>query len=273
MRGRVRLAAILGVTVIGLAVGASASTSILKNPPHRAARGTVGSSTKRPRLRKLSAAVPGRVSPLTRYRVGGYQTMPQFLTIVVNRVARYWARIFANSGLDGRDSVSYQWIYPGNSVYEPCDRKTGVTNDRTAEYCGIDDTIFISDAFATNIWKGILGQKAGAYQGGAFGVAYVVAHEYGHNVQAELGIKPTQPTVSQFELEADCLAGAFANSEYYASALDPGDVARAISTAELVGDYSFTDASHHGTPAERVAAWKLGYNSGSPQKCIDSFTP
>jgi hypothetical protein len=144
----------------------------------------------------------------------------------------------------------------------------GMASSQTGPfYCPPDRKVYLDLDFFREL------QQRFHARGGDFAVAYVVAHEYGHNVQAELGIKPTQPTVSQFELEADCLAGAFANSEYYASALDPGDVARAISTAELVGDYSFTDASHHGTPAERVAAWKLGYNSGSPQKCIDSFTP
>ena len=138
-----------------------------------------------------------------------------------------------------------------------------------------DDTIFLSTAFATAIWKGLLPARgtSGQYAGSAFGVAYVVAHEYGHNVQSELGIGRTQATSSQLELQADCFAGVFANSEYYAGSLQPGDPERAISTASLVGDFDYSSVTHHGTPAERVAAWRLGYNGGTAGTCIKSFSP
>jgi len=143
----------------------------------------------------------------------------------------------------------------------------------SAEYCGTDDTIFVSQKLASDIWRGMALGKTATYAGRAFGVAYVISHEYGHNVQAELGISSTQPTVSQMELQADCFAGVFANSEYSAGALQSGDVARAISTAALVGDTDFASPQHHGTSAERVTAWKLGYNSGDPNACLKSFSP
>jgi predicted metalloprotease len=108
---------------------------------------------------------------------------------------------------------------------------------------------------------------------GDFGIAYIIAHEYAHNVQEELGIRSRGVTVKLFELQADCLAGAWANSEYYAGLLEGGDYAEAVGTADLVGDYDFTDPEHHGTPAERAAAWKFGYDTGSGARCGERFSP
>ena len=87
----------------------------------------------------------------------------------------------------------------------------------------------------------------------------MVAHEYAHNLQHELGFFARRPLGGNaaFELQADCLAGVWANSVYRAGQLEPGDVEEAQSTALAVGDFEFANAQHHGTPeraARRVAA-------------------
>ena len=93
--------------------------------------------------------------------------------------------------------------------------------DSAAAYCLGDDTIYISEKFATDIYNGSLDHALpGSSQGfgrtyGDFAVAYIVAHEYGHQIQSELGVYEkygNQLPTSAFELQADCYAGTWANS-------------------------------------------------------------
>ena len=70
-----------------------------------------------------------------------------------------------------------------------------------------------------------------------------------------------------FELQADCLAGVWANSVYRAGQLQPGDVEEAQSTALAVGDFEVRQRGHHGTPEQRRAAWLLGFRAGEPSEC------
>jgi predicted metalloprotease len=100
-------------------------------------------------------------------------------------------------------------------------------------------------------------------------VAYVVAHEYAHNLQHEFGLFTLRPgrSVAPFELQADCLAGAWGNSVYKQGLLEPGDVEEAINTALAVGDFDTRNAQHHGTPEQRREAWLLGFEGGDPSAC------
>jgi predicted metalloprotease len=253
---------------LGIMVSGCGGSSTSKD----AASGSTTSTSKGkvPHLAKLPPATRTQHSRSTRYRPGTYGNMAEFLTVTLNRVDAFWSQVFANSNLS-EPTVTYNWLAPGESAQPAC--SGGQTNEQTAAYCSLDDTIYIAQQMAINLWNGFLGKKEADVYPGAFGVAYVVAHEYSHNVQAELGIRPTGPTVKEFELEADCFAGVFANSEYYAGVLDDGDVEHAIALADLVGDYDFTNPQHHGTPAERVAAWRTGYDSGEPDTCISTFLP
>src|SRR5215204_1651923 len=90
-------------------------------------------------------------------------------------------------------------------------------DDRAAFYCPGDDTIYVAQRFAADLYqrvvRGLPGESAGyGRAAGDFAVAYVLAHEYAHNLQQELGIFDNSVTESAkpFELQADCLAGAWA---------------------------------------------------------------
>ena len=101
-------------------------------------------------------------------------------------------------------------------------------------------------------------------------MAYVLAHEYAHNVQQELGWfahGARFTTVAPFELQADCMAGAWAFAVYRDGLLDDADVQEAVHTAFAVGDFDFKNPQHHGTPTERAKAWKRGYKTGDPSRC------
>ncbi len=217
------------------------------------------------------------------------ETMDQFLTRVIQSVDPFWTRNLTAAGLP-ENQVQYRWIPPGESVPTKCTDASGQpesTSDRTAAYCQADDTIYFSQQFAVDLWNGTTdAELPGASQGygkavGDFAVGYVVAHEYAHSVQNHLGIyeaiyKQYPNVIVQdrpFELQADCMAGVWANSVYHQGLLEPGDVEEALDAALAVGDFGFTKRGFHGTPEERYAAWKLGYDTGNTGECNRYLKP
>jgi uncharacterized protein len=119
-----------------------------------------------------------------------------------------------------------------------------------------------------------------------FSAAYIIAHEWGHHIQTSLGMweeynkmydNATNPAEKnylnqKFELQADCFAGTWANSEYYKGTLDIGDIEEAIALANAIGDdvrSGQTDPGKmtHGTGILRHSWFMYGYNSGDPVLC------
>ena len=107
-------------------------------------------------------------------------------------------------------------------------------------------------------------------------VAYMVAHEYGHQVQDELGLFDrygSQLPTMAFELQADCFAGTWAHSAYQENRLEQGDVQEALDAALAVGDFDAGNPGHHGTPEQREQAWNTGFESGDPSSCDGYLDP
>jgi predicted metalloprotease len=208
------------------------------------------------------------------------QNMEQFLTAVTKDVDSYWMKVFENSGLP-EPRVGYMWIPAGQTAASACGDESGTLGDSAAAYCAGDDTIYISQKFATDIYNGALDHALpGSSQGygrtiGDFSVAYIVAHEYGHEVQDELGLFQSYgqqlPTMA-FELQADCYAGTWANSASQENRLEDGDVQEALDAALAVGDFDTSSPAHHGTPDQREQAWNSGFESGDPSACSDYLT-
>jgi predicted metalloprotease len=220
-------------------------------------------------LERLEKAIPS-AGRLTRPPRRGDAGLEAFLTEVLRSVDSYWTTTLRASGLD-EPRVGYRWIAAGDRVLTGCRH---VADGDAALYCPGDDTIYIGQTFAAGVLRGIRddfpGQRAGQGRAiGDFGVAYIVAHEYGHNVQQELGFftQGRRLAAKPFELQADCMAGSWGNSVYRAGRLRPGDVEEALSTAKAVGDFEYLSPQHHGTPDERREAWLRGYESGDPSAC------
>jgi hypothetical protein len=172
-------------------------------------------------------------------------------------VARYWAATFKAADLPA-PRVKHLFIDQGDAIETGC--QGDAADDYAAFYCPLDDTIYVGRRLVQEVNDGT----------GDFGVAYVVAHEYAHNIQQELGwfdegLQVT--TVAPFELQADCMAGAWGWSVYEEGRLEPGDIQEAVATALAVGDFDYTNPQHHGTPNERREAWLRGYSSGDPSIC------
>jgi len=82
------------------------------------------------------------------------------------------------------------------------------------------------------------------------------------------------------ELQADCLAGVWANrAQAKWQFIEPGDVESALQTASAIGDdrlqrqaqgYVVPDAFTHGTSAQRTRWFTTGLKSGQVASC-DTF--
>ncbi len=202
----------------------------------------------------------------------GDQRLEDYLTEVLRSVDAYWTRTLRGSGAP-EPRVSFLWIPPGRAARSGCG---AAADENAAFYCPADDTIFVGEELAANILRGtgrsFPGERAGYGKArGDFGLAYVIAHEYAHNVQQELGLARVDPRygVEALELQADCMAGLWGNSVYREGKLGAGDVEEAISTVLAAGDFDTSNPQHHGTPDERRAAWLAGYRSGDPARCAD----
>jgi predicted metalloprotease len=198
------------------------------------------------------------------------QTIDAFLTSLLGDIDRYWTRTLAAADLP-EPRVSYDWIPPGRVARTSCNT---VARDMSAFYCPADDRIYVGQQFAAALYRGVLrglpGESAGYGRAvGDFAVAYVVAHEYGHNLQQELGVfdNAVSETARPFELQADCFAGNWAFSVYEEGLLEPGDLQEATDAALAVGDFDAGNEQHHGTPEERRDALLAGFDSGDPSVC------
>jgi uncharacterized protein len=156
-------------------------------------------------------------------------------------------------------------------------------------YCPTDKKIYLDTSFFNDLQNKFGGcDNSNACK---FSEAYVIAHEVGHHVQDELGILPRvrqeqQASASKadqnalqvrVELQADCLAGIWANrAQRKHNFLDPGDVDQALQTASAIGDdrlqketrgYVVPDAFTHGTSEQRKRWFMRGLKEGDIASC------
>ena len=155
-------------------------------------------------------------------------------------------------------------------------------------YCPVDRTAY----FDTGFFKKLVRQFGSS--GGPLAPEYVVAHEYGHNVQnllgdlgrAQQGAQGANGNGVRTELQADCYAGVWA---HYASTtkeqstgvpyLEPlrdNDIADALSAAASVGDDRIQkqatgrinpESWTHGSSAQRQHWFTVGNQTGEPTAC------
>jgi predicted metalloprotease len=201
-----------------------------------------------------ASATPGPISPILDNDLASVDT--------------YWGQTFAAGGR-AAPSVHHEWVAPGAQVGTGCGASA---NDTAAFYCPTDDTIYIGQAFASALYDGVAnglpGQQAGfGRAAGQFAVAFVVAHEYGHNIQQESGILAGNTRALPTELNADCLAGTWGHWEYGQGKMDDAGVKQVLDAALAVGDFDFMSPQHHGTPQQRRDAVLTGFNDGTQSAC------
>ena len=212
-----------------------------------------------------------RTSPTVRSQGSNEpQTIDVFMERILTSIDRYWTRTFAAADLP-EPRVGFSAIPPRGRQLTACGN---LADDEAAFYCPADDTIYVAQQFAADLYRGVLrglpGERAGyGRAAGDFAVAYVLAHEYAHNLQHELGVfdNTVSRSAKPYELQADCLAGTWAYSVYEEGLLEPGDLEEALSAALAVGDFDVGNAQHHGKPEERRDALLAGYETGEPARC------
>ena len=104
--------------------------------------------------------------------------------------------------------------------------------------------------------------RAGYNQIGDAWVYLVIAHEWGHAIQAQL---PRRAVDQAVELQADCLAGAAlqGSADQGRLRIEPGDAEEIQQTLEAVADdYPWTDQSSHGDAQQRYGAFQTGVSQG-----------
>jgi predicted metalloprotease len=207
--------------------------------------------------------------------------MKKFVATVLAETEDVWSAQFQARG--GQYEVPKLVLYSGAT-----DTACGVGESAMGPfYCPGDRRVFLDMAFFQE-----MGTKLGA--SGDFAYAYVIAHEVGHHVQNLLGIstkvhdrqqradeRQANALSVRLELQADCLAGVWANRmEARQHTLDPGDVEEALNAASAVGDdrlqkqargYAVPDSFTHGSSEQRMRWFQAGFTSGKMESC-DTFS-
>lgn len=154
-------------------------------------------------------------------------------------------------------------------------------------YCPGDQKVYVDLSFYSD-----LKNRFGAP--GDFAQAYVVAHEIGHHVQTLLGIskqvmaqrqrvskKQGNALSVRQELQADCLAGVWANHAHRThNILEQGDLEEGLNAASAIGDdrlqkqgrgYVTPESFTHGSSKQRVKWFRHGLETGDINQC-DTFS-
>ncbi|AIQ54410.1 KPN_02809 family neutral zinc metallopeptidase [Paenibacillus sp. FSL R7-0331] len=200
------------------------------------------------------------------------QDLAQFVSVVLADTEDVWSELFARQGLTYTDPTLV--LYSG-SVNSACGTASSAVGPF---YCPGDSKLYIDLSFYDELQQRFQAP-------GDFAMAYVIAHEVGHHVQTLLGttkeLDAYRRTLSEteynkvqvrFELQADYLAGVWANHAQGMNLLEEGDLEEALTAASAVGDdtiqkqaqgYAVPDSFTHGTSEQRKRWFYKGFNNGT----------
>lgn len=205
-------------------------------------------------LLALAMACPLAVAPAAAAAPGGApgalreDALTQDEKLAVQAVDTFWRHYFARTGRP-YDSPRVLGGYTGTSGPK-CAGEPSVPGN--ALYCFPGDYIAWDDQLMSTGYRKI----------GDAWVYLVIAHEWGHAIQARLD--RSQVSVAA-ELQADCLAGAALLGAVHEGTirLEDGDTQELSDTlAAVADDYPWTDASSHGNATERMDAFDRGARGG-----------
>ncbi|HEY7605106.1 MAG TPA: neutral zinc metallopeptidase [Gaiellaceae bacterium] len=198
---------------------------------------------------------------------------------VVNSVQKFWTGVFQNS------NRTYQ---PVNTIFFTGSVQTGCGYASAAVgpfYCPADKRVYIDLGFFDDV-KDQLGVEVTP-----FVQAYVIAHEYGHHVQDQLGVleairgdnQGPESKAVRSELQADCYAGVWAANAVKGGLIEEltqADINSGLDAAAAIGDDRIQEKTQgqvnpetwtHGSAEQRRRWFSRGYETGKPAAC-DTFS-
>ncbi|MGV8919041.1 MAG: neutral zinc metallopeptidase [Pseudomonas sp.] len=222
------------------------------------------------------------VNSQTRKAPAANDQQAEFVQRILGDTEDTWSAIIQQGGRQYKDPTLV--LFRGQ-VSSAC----GLASSATGPfYCPADQKVYLDMDFFREMT-----QRFSA--AGDFAQAYVIAHEVGHHVQTLLGVSAKVDAARQRgqrmegsngllvrqELQADCLAGVWANNaQKRLNWLEPGDIEEALNAANAIGDDRLQqqgqgrvvpDSFTHGTSAQRVRWFKTGFAQGQLNQC-DTFS-
>lgn len=221
------------------------------------------------------------VNPQTRQAPPANDEQADFVRAILGDTEDTWQQVFQQSG---RQYKAPTLILFSGRVQSACGSASSASGPF---YCPADQRVYLDMEFFRE-----MSQRFKA--AGDFAQAYVIAHEVGHHVQTLLGVSAKVDAARQRgmkmegdngllvrqELQADCLAGVWANNaQKRLNWLEPGDIEEALNAANAIGDDRLQqqgqgrvvpDSFTHGTSAQRVRWFKTGFAQGQINQC-DTF--
>jgi predicted metalloprotease len=198
---------------------------------------------------------------------------------VVNSVQKFWGGVFQRSGKQYRDVNT---VFFTGGVQTGC----GVASSEVGPfYCPQDQRVYIDLGFFDEL------QSRFGTSAGPFVQAYVIAHEYGHHVQDQLGVlqairgsqRGPESKAVRSELQADCYAGVWAANAVQTGTIEQipqADINEGLDVAAAIGDDRIQQQTQgqvnpetwtHGSSEQRRRWFSRGYEQGKPAAC-DTFS-
>ena len=221
------------------------------------------------------------VNPQTRQAPPANDEQADFVRAILGDTEDTWQQVFQQMGSQYKAPTLI--LFSGR-VQSACGSASSASGPF---YCPADQRVYLDMEFFRE-----MSQRFKA--AGDFAQAYVIAHEVGHHVQTLLGVSAKVDAARQRgmkmegdngllvrqELQADCLAGVWANNaQKRLNWLEPGDIEEALNAANAIGDDRLQqqgqgrvvpDSFTHGTSAQRVRWFKTGFAQGQINQC-DTF--
>jgi uncharacterized protein len=202
----------------------------------------------------------------------------EFVGYVLEDANDLWEDVFSRAGQRYERTTLVLFT---DAVQSGCGQASSQTGPF---YCPLDRKIYLDLDFFRELERRFDAP-------GDFAQAYVVAHEVAHHVQTLLGIseevraaqreageRANELSVAQ-ELQADCLAGVWAQSVYERGDLESGDLEEGLNAASAVGDDRIRERAGadvnpetwtHGSSEQRMSWFRRGFDTGDPAAC-DTF--
>ncbi|WP_291378538.1 neutral zinc metallopeptidase [Demequina sp.] len=203
---------------------------------------------------------------------------------VIESLDAYWS--------DALPAAGFRHALPGVVIFDQSTSSAcGMASSATGPfYCPPDQTMYVDTTFFDSL-------ASFGFESGNLAEAYVIAHEYGHHIENELGVfdiadrsgTGANSDSVKVELMADCLAGVWVGHAATTPDPDTGvpflepisqeQLDNALAAAASVGDDRIQEATQgevdphtftHGTSEQRTEAFVTGYTNGTVASC-DAF--